>query len=135
MGRRGKRAPEKVSDALAQAQAVELARDGGTIRDIAAALGCSPSTAQKTLERGIQAMVLPDAAEWRKAHVTLLEGIYRDMRASRGDPQAASVAIKALERQAKLLGLDAATKVDLSKGFGAMSDGELLALKAAGGAQ
>ncbi|MFJ5675026.1 hypothetical protein [Streptomyces sp. NPDC093097] len=108
---------EQVATAREHEVIVMRVRRRMTFRDIAAALDLNVKTVHETWVRGMRRWAQA-AAEERDAEIgrqlatleALLDGLMP--KAITGDARAAEVIIKALDRHARLLGLDAPVKVD-----------------------
>lgn len=89
-------------------QAWELRNQGLSLRAIGAELGCSYEKVRKLLEDAGRAIVLPGVEEYRKVQDDQIMSIINGLvgKVAHGDTRAAEVMIKALERHAKLHGLD-----------------------------
>lgn len=89
-------------------QAWELRNRGLSLRAIGAEIGCSYETVRKLLDEAGRAIVLPGIEEYRKVQdeqiMLIINGLIDKV--AHGDARAAEVMIKALERHAKLHGLD-----------------------------
>lgn len=127
-------------------RAIELRRDGKSIRAIAALMGVSRSQAALLVDEGLRAIPRENAEALRKVALEQLdqlwEGISKPAQyddkgrlisggATEGEPQAIAAAVKIVERRARLLGLDAPTKLDAKvtgKSLKDMTDAEVLAL-------
>ncbi|KRV48793.1 hypothetical protein AQ490_23265 [Wenjunlia vitaminophila] len=104
---------------LREADAVELRRQGKTYQQIADALGVSRRTAWRRVQAALAARARETVAD-RDALIgehlayieTVLEGLLP--KAAKGDARAAEVVLKALERHAKLLGLDAPVRASIT---------------------
>jgi NAD(P)H-hydrate repair Nnr-like enzyme with NAD(P)H-hydrate epimerase domain len=91
-------------------------RERLTWRQIGERLGCDESTCRETWKR-VRAASHQDAAAtldaWRGEALatcdTIVDGLMPKILA--GDPRAAEAAVRAIERTAKLLGLDAPTRI------------------------
>ena len=91
---------------------------GKTIRQAAAEIGCNPETVLSDLkhEASRREAELGDLRESEKArHLAMVEDLYQKSLTLAAMPGTGAIgaAAKALEMRAKLLGLDAPTKVDL----------------------
>ena len=121
-------------------RALGFRRDGKSQRAIAALMGCSLGRVQDLLEEGLKAIPAENAEAVRKLELErldqMLEGLARDAeyddkgRLLRGgmcdgEPAAVSAAVKVMDRRAKLLGLDAPTKVQAEVTEAKLSDEEL----------
>lgn len=89
-------------------QAWELRNRGLSLRAIGAELGCSHEKVRKLLDEAGRAIVLPGVEEYRKVQDDQIMSIINGLidKVQHGDTRAAEVMIKALERHAKLHGLD-----------------------------
>lgn len=91
-------------------------RERLTWDEIAARVGCNEKTARNAWKR-VRAEANKDAQEaidaWRAEMLATCEAIIDGLMPAilKGDPRAAEAATKAIERTAKLLGLDAPTKI------------------------
>jgi hypothetical protein len=121
--------PRKTSPAAARrtarkTTALDLRRRGYSFERIADALGCSVGTAHGDVKRAL-ALAAEKLSEDASEHLALdlqrvdamLAALWPAIEA--GDPQAVEKGLKAMERRAKLLGLDAATRTELSGPQGA----------------
>jgi hypothetical protein len=112
---------DKTSDTRLKAQAtrrqvVELRMSGATITQICERLGIGRATAQRHIEKAmadVQADIAGPAEQVKRMHYARLERLLLGAwgNAAKGDNQSIDRIIKILERQAKLLGLDAPTKL------------------------
>lgn len=107
-------------------RALELRRDGRSQRAIAAVMKCSLGRVQDLLAEGLAAIPAENAEAVRSLELErldqMLEGLARPAQYSDkgklisggmcdGEPTAVQAAVKIMDRRAKLLGLDAPTKV------------------------
>ena len=94
--------------------AYEMQRQGFSLRDIGAHLGISHETVRRRITAYCEQLVLPKAEEYRTREVERCDWLIERMapKVAMGDPQAASTTLRAMERKAKLLGLDMPTRVD-----------------------
>lgn len=95
----------------------ELRLTGATITEIAAATGLSRATVCNRLKEEVNERVEPWAVLHRQLQLDRLEGYLRTLdeqitAGAPGIPRHIEVAIKAMERQAKLLGIDAPAQVE-----------------------
>jgi hypothetical protein len=122
-----------------RAKAWELKKQGWTHAAIAKELGVSEPAVGKYIARGVQdiSRVADDHRdEWRETQLARLEKLYERLeKIAAGDDdnaviKAAAPLVKALERQAKLLGLDAPARHELTgkDGVPFNADPELQAL-------
>lgn len=127
--------PDAARSLGAEEKALDLRKAGASYRKIAKAMDCSVAQSHKLVARAMKRLVerCSDGAE--KVRVLELERL-DDMlmglwpNANRGNAQAVEKVLKIMERRAKLLGLDAPTKVapttpDGQQPYAPMSDTEL----------
>jgi hypothetical protein len=109
--------PELVEKESIVAQIIDLRRSGTPWRAVAEVVGVAPSTARTWHVEAISAYVDDDTRAAALAEdLDRLDGLISSWwrPATEGlDPQAAIVILKVLDRRARLLGLDAAQKVDV----------------------
>ncbi len=101
--------PKRVRLTERKRRALELRLQGLSFFEIAQKVGyASPSGAYEAVKTALDSAVVDAAGEFRKVHVArleaLLEGIWSAARG--GNLGAVDRALKVLEREAKLLGLD-----------------------------
>lgn len=133
INRRARTAKRKLARADWVAQAVTLAADGWSQREIAAKVGKSKTAVQKAIQQELQDRRAP-AEKIEEARDVMREQIDRLLRvwipkAGDGDQQAAAVVARCWERRAKLDGLDAPARVDSTIRLGdlpLLTDDELL---------
>lgn len=115
-------------------EALELRREGKSYPEIAKELGCVTSAAHKMVQRALEKWTeeCKEEAEQTKAiELQRLDELVEryHTQAKLGDIKAGEFVLKLMERRAKLLGLDAAVKVEGSLGIyqqlSDMSDAEL----------
>lgn len=97
-----------------QRQALTLRTEGRSFEYIAAKLGYKgPSGAYQAVMRGLKRTLQEPADELRQLETERLDVMQAALWPSvqSGDPQAVDKALKVMERRAKLLGLDAPTKI------------------------
>lgn len=142
----GHRAKEEVTRAERIGKAIEYRKSGAAYRTIANALGVSPSAAHSYVKEGLD--IYRETAREQAAILVELEQQRLDAiqaanwaNAMQGSKTAADTVLRVMERRAKLLGLDAPTKIAPTDPSGdnpylAASDDELraLAVKVAAGA-
>lgn len=109
-----KTSERRLAAAEKQLNALELRKAGASFQLIADKLGYGgPSGAYKAVESALLKTLQEPANEVRKLEVERLDGmwlaLYPAMRS--GDPSAIAQGLKIMERRAKLLGLDAPTKL------------------------
>lgn len=107
---------QRLQAAEKERQALELRKQGATFDQIARAVGYADrSAAYKAVMRGLKATLREPADEVRALYLERLDYVMACMapRMAEGNPQAAAAYIKALERQAALLGLDAPLKTEM----------------------
>lgn len=100
-----KNSPERADRAR---KIYELSLAGKTRDEIGSELGISYQTVNTEIKFWIQQTVMPLAEDVKKQQLDRLEMLWRVAyeKSARGDVPAMNTAIKILERQAKLLGLD-----------------------------
>jgi hypothetical protein len=133
-GPQGRVTPETLETVEHTERAVKLRRDGYTYREIAKEMKITLREAHRLVTRAFRA-VQRHAKEATEQYVELqverLEAMYRALaprmeKATEGQSRAIEVALKVLERQAKLLGLDAPAKTETKITYHHLSDAELL---------
>lgn len=117
--RRG-RGNTKAEVALAEkrAQALRLRLEGVTYRDIADRLGWkNQGSAYKAVQVEIQAIVAEPAEEVRLMELDRLNDMYAQLSTKRraGDTDAIRTSLRIMERRAKMMGLDAPTRIDITQ--------------------
>lgn len=144
---------DKTSDTRMKAQllrrnVVELRMSGATITQICERLSIGRATAHRHLEKAmadVQTEIEGPAQQIRRMHYARLERLLLGAwgNAIKGDNQAIDRVIRVLERQSKLLGLDAPTKLahggdpdapPIKTETQAMSDADLERIAAGSGA-
>lgn len=117
----------KLTAAERRRQALDLRRTGASIRQIADAIGCSPSTAHKHIKTEIARLnreSAEDAAIIRSLEAERLDrmalGIWQP--ATRGNLGAIDRMLRIMERRARLLGLDAPPQMPRLPGGSQSSD-------------
>lgn len=115
--RSAKTSPRAIGIAKKHAQALQLRMAGTSFQAIADALGyTTPQGAYEAVKAALLATVREPADELRKVDLERLEkmlfGIWRQ--ATEGNQGAIDRALRVLERRAKLLGLDAPVKTELT---------------------
>jgi hypothetical protein len=107
----------RAAHAVGQKTALQLRTEGLTFEAIGQKLGITRQSAHEAVKRGLEAV----AAERRALAGNLLDAeleqvdfVCRSLvpKVIKGDPKAAMAFLKAQERRAKLLGLDAPTRAD-----------------------
>ncbi len=116
MARTNKNSAAKARKVDAQGMALELRRAGHGYQEIANRLGCSLSTAHGYIKEAMaeaRVQIDADAAELKAEEYSRLDGMLAALwdAAKLGDLQAIDRVLKIMERRAKLLGLDAPTKI------------------------
>ena len=101
------------------AKALELRRDGATFADIGCSLGITASGAWRmvqTMLRELRETMAEMAEEVRQIELQRLDSMLFALRSKirRADCKAIEVALRISDRRAKLLGLDAALKAELT---------------------
>lgn len=102
-----------------QAKALELRRMGLGFEEIGAKLSISTPTAFRYVSRGLaaaRAQVAASADELRAEEISRLDGMLAALwpRARRGEAQAIDRVLKIMERRARMLGLDAPERRELT---------------------
>ena len=103
-----------IDQAKRVARALELRQQGYSFGEIAAELGWrTRQAAFEAVSRALEETVSEPAAEVRKLELLRLDRLEKLLwpRADAGDPKAVTGLLKVQERRAKLLGLDAPTKL------------------------
>lgn len=97
-------------------KAYEMSLEGKGRIDIARELGISAETVRKDILYWVSKTMMPLADDVKKMQLDRLELLWRTAytKAAKGDVPAMNTAIKVLERQAKLLGLDI-NKIEVSQ--------------------
>ncbi len=98
-----------------RARALTLRNAGATFRQIADKTGVSPTQARKDIEVALREVVAESAESMIARQRAVLHDIVRAnyAAAASGDIDAARVILSTLEREAKLFGLDAPTRVNV----------------------
>lgn len=100
-----------------QARALELLKEGKTYDQIAGQLGyASRSGAHKAVSTALQKTIQEPADELRTLHRIRLQAMWDAIwwAVAKGDPQAIDRALKIMERESKLLGLDMPVRIDVN---------------------
>ena len=111
--------PRRIAAAERQRLALELRKAGVTFEEIANQLGYSKAGAYKAVTSALQKTLQEPADEVRTLAVTRLDKLLTAMwpQARQGNQGAVDRVLRIEERRAKLLGLDAPTRTDVtSKG-------------------
>jgi hypothetical protein len=97
-------------------RAIELRAGGATYAAIAKELGCSTGAAFNAVDRGLRRWVKEPLDTVVTMELQRLDALLRAFwsRAVGGDVDAAAFVLKVLERRARMLGLDAPKKLDVS---------------------
>ncbi|WP_298209430.1 hypothetical protein [Ferrimicrobium sp.] len=105
----GKRESAKLEVANKRATALELRLQGMTYRQIGDAMGIADSSAHDLVTAALREIPAPGVELLRREQGETLRLMLRHLwpRIERGEPRAIEVGVRILERQAKLLGLDA----------------------------
>jgi hypothetical protein len=120
MGARSDRAQRAKTWSAAErrAQIFEYVKAGSSYRDIGRKFGVSHVTIVRDVRRTLEALqrtAIHDLELYRQLELVrldqLLQGVW--VAAVEGNPGAVALALRILERRAKLLGLDAPTKIDI----------------------
>jgi predicted DNA-binding protein YlxM (UPF0122 family) len=106
--------PAKIADE--QVKVLNLRRDGLSVREIAERTGIAKSTVQDRLDAALAELVLPLADDVRQLELLRLDTWQKRLEERLTDAEdpvrVVPVALAVQARRAKLLGLDAPTKVD-----------------------
>lgn len=121
--------PTRVRAAQRREQAFHLRLAGATYSAIGAALGISKQAAHSLVLETLDETRIKTAeavAQVRELEVARIDAIVAKLWAQRGDPRTADTILRAIDRRARLLGLDAPTKVeaDVVSNLGPMTDDE-----------
>lgn len=135
MATRQKNNPARAQREERRRVAFELRKAGATFEEIGKALGVTRQTAHELVTKLLDEMAAKtaeDVESVRAMELHRLDALFKGLwpSASKGAPQAVEKALKVMERRARLLGLDAPTKVaptspDGSTPYQGMSDAEL----------
>ena len=108
----GNKERRKLEIAMRKSEALQLRISGMTYNQIADKLHCSDSTAYEMVSSALKEIPARDVEELRKEQDAMIRSLYMQLipRVNKGEPRAIEVALKLLERLAKLHGLDAPTK-------------------------
>ncbi len=128
-----KQSSARVTAAARRAEALRLRAAGKSYAEIARALGVNESTAWRLVKREfdrLNAATRETAHEVRRLELDRLDGLHEALwaKARSGDTQAIFAALRIMERRAKLLGLDAPTRVGLEGGNGEITTEDIIAL-------
>jgi predicted DNA-binding protein (UPF0251 family) len=101
---------------LRDARAVRLRLEGLTYREVGEQLGIGRKMAARVVQRGLNAVARESAAELIALDNERLDMLWRAMwpKAEAGSAPHAMVCLKALERRARLLGLDAPSRSEVT---------------------
>lgn len=119
-----KTSPETIEAKLKAAKALELRMEGKTFEAIAYELGyAGKQGAYDAVKRSIDAITREPAEDLIKLDLERLDVLWQIqyLNAQGGDVPAMAACMKIMERRAKLLGLDAPIKQDLSSTDGTMT--------------
>lgn len=119
MSTESKTSPRRVQARERELQALDMRKSGATYDQIGAALGITPQGAYRAIIRSLRRLNeknFEDAAELRRLEVERLDRMLAAIwnRVTIGDQGAIDRALKISERRAKLFGLDAPTRTDLT---------------------
>jgi hypothetical protein len=112
-----KRLANQIASHDRKLQALELRKAGATFQMIADQLGYrSPSGAHKAVVSALRATLREPAEELRELELTRLDAMLLSLwrRVQAGEERAIDRALRIMERRARLLGLDAPTRGELS---------------------
>lgn len=107
--------PEDAAVFERQAKALTLRNAGATWKQVAERLGCSVAKAQSTVRAALREVIAESAEDMIARQRSVLLDIQRAnyKRAMDGDVDATRLILSSLEREAKLFGLDAPTRVSV----------------------
>lgn len=109
--------PRRIESVEKQAQALEYRKQGLSYSQIAQRLGFnSPQVAWNAVESAIQRILREPAEAVRTIELERIDAMFLSVfeKACDGDPMAITPCLRLMERRAKLLGLDAPVKTELS---------------------
>lgn len=107
--------PETIEAKQRAVLALEARKEGKTFAQIAEEVGYnSPQAAHDAVKRALDAMIREPAESVRRLELERLDTLWQIqyLNAQAGDVQAMAACMRIMERRAKLLGLDAPTKVE-----------------------
>lgn len=122
--------PETIEAKMRAAKALELRMEGKAFDAIAEEAGYnSRQAAYDAVKRALTAIVREPAEELIRLDLERLDVLWgiQYLNAQAGDVQAMAACMKIMERRAKLLGLDAPVKQDVTSSDGSMSPRRTLA--------
>jgi hypothetical protein len=98
------------------AAALRLRRSGASFRSIGDALAVSHVHARRLVEAAFARVATPNAGELRAVELSQLDDLDRALRprCANGDPAAVSAAVRVSESRRRLLGLDAASPLQVN---------------------
>ena len=111
--------PRRLNAAERQRQALELRKAGATYEVIAQKLGYrGPSSAYGAIKSALHKTLQPPADEVRALEIERLDALLLALwpQARQGNHGAIDRVLKVMERRARLLGLDAPTRTDITTG-------------------
>lgn len=128
----GRASPEKLKRAELTEAALELRRAGCSYREIARELKVHVKVAHRVVTEALKEQIAKtgETAEMLvRIQRDRLEAMYLGIRqaAEAGNTRAVEVALRLLEREARLCGLDAPAKQEVKVSYSELSDEELLA--------
>lgn len=105
-----------VNAAFRRRKALEMRRDGFGLQAIATALGMAISSVHETITVGLAETVQPVSDEMRELELQRLDRLQQrnNKAVLAGNVDAIRVAVKIIEARAKLLGMNAPEKVEMS---------------------
>ena len=115
--RESKTSPRRLAAAERHQKALNMRRDGHTYEEIKTKLGyASPSGAEKAVKAALQSVIREPAEEVRAMELARLDRMLLKLRAriNKGDHLAINSALKIQDRRARLLGLDAPVRQEIS---------------------
>jgi hypothetical protein len=120
MGTTAKRTARTLDLQERKRKALELRLAGHSYQAIADTLGCSVSTSHGLVSEALAAVPRQASEELRAQEIEKLRELYRVMwtKAETGSERAAAVCVKVAERLARLEGLDAPSRTEITGGSG-----------------
>jgi hypothetical protein len=105
-----------VNARLRQQEALKLRAQGKAYREIASALGYrGPSGAFRAVSSALAKVQHEGVVELRALHAERINALVESLWSRRSDPQVATAVLRCLERESKLYGADAPSKVEIGR--------------------
>ncbi|MBP8128480.1 MAG: helix-turn-helix domain-containing protein [Candidatus Hydrogenedentes bacterium] len=128
-----RQSPTRVTAAARRAEALRLRAAGKPYREIARVLGIGEASAWKLVKREfdrLNAATRETAHQVRQLELDRLDALHEALwpSAKSGNTQAIFAALRIMERRAKLLGLDAPTKLGLEGANGEITTEDIIVL-------